>query len=195
MRPAMHERWMHRCLELATLGAGRVAPNPMVGAVLVQGDRVLAEGWHQQHGGPHAEVNCLASWPGPVPEDAVLYVNLEPCAHHGRTPPCADLVVARGVNRVVVGMQDPFPAVAGQGIALGRLPLVAPMLRDGRLTVVPGMMTPQVSDYAYWLVVRDGSLHEHARLFADWLRAKAGETRGAVAALGIGVPVEPTALE
>ncbi len=113
----MHERWMHRCLELATLGAGRVAPNPMVGAVLVQGDRVLAEGWHQQPGGPHAEVNCLAAWPGPVPDDAVLYVNLEPCAHHGRTPPCADLVVARGVKRVVVGMQDPFPAVAGQGIA------------------------------------------------------------------------------
>lgn len=108
---------MHRCLDLATLGAGRVAPNPMVGAVLVQGDRVLAEGWHQAIGGPHAEVNCLAEWPGPVPADAVLYVNLEPCAHHGRTPPCADLVIASGVRRVVVGMQDPFPAVAGQGIA------------------------------------------------------------------------------
>lgn len=117
LRPIMHERWMHRCLELATLGAGHVAPNPLVGSVLVQGERVLAEGWHHQHGGPHAEVNCLATWPGSIPEDAVLYVNLEPCAHHGRTPPCADLVVARGLKRVVVGMQDPFPAVSGQGIA------------------------------------------------------------------------------
>ncbi len=107
---------MHRCLELATLGAGEVAPNPMVGAVLVQGDRILAEGWHRAHGGPHAEVHCLNAWSGAVPENATLYVNLEPCAHHGRTPPCADLIVERGVRRVVVGMQDPFPAVAGRGI-------------------------------------------------------------------------------
>ena len=81
-----------------------------------------------------------------------------------------------------------YAAVAGQGLALGRLPLVAPMLRDGRLTVVTGMMTPQVSDYAYWLVARDGPLHEHAGLFAGWLRAKAAETRAAVDALGIGPP-------
>jgi diaminohydroxyphosphoribosylaminopyrimidine deaminase/5-amino-6-(5-phosphoribosylamino)uracil reductase len=112
----MHTRWMHRCLELATLGAGEVAPNPMVGAVLVQRDRILAEGWHRAHGGPHAEVHCLNAWSGAVPEDATLYVNLEPCAHHGRTPPCADLIVERGVRKVVVGMQDPFPAVAGKGI-------------------------------------------------------------------------------
>jgi len=107
---------MHRCLELATLGAGEVAPNPMVGAVLVQGERILAEGWHRALGGPHAEVNCLDALNGPVPTDATLYVNLEPCAHHGRTPPCADLIIERGVRNVVVGMQDPFPAVAGKGI-------------------------------------------------------------------------------
>lgn len=107
---------MHRCLELATLGAGDVAPNPMVGAVLVQGDRILAEGWHRALGGPHAEVHCLNAYSGPIPADATLYVNLEPCAHHGRTPPCADLIVERGVRNVMVGMQDPFPAVAGKGI-------------------------------------------------------------------------------
>lgn len=112
-----NERWMRRCLEIARLGAGGTAPNPMVGAVLVQGERLLAEGWHERAGGPHAEVRCLQAFgDGPVPVDATMYVNLEPCAHHGRTPPCADLLVARGVKHVVVGMRDPFPQVAGRGI-------------------------------------------------------------------------------
>lgn len=110
--------WMQRCLQLARLGAGTAAPNPLVGAVLVQGDRLLAEGWHHAAGHPHAEVECLKAFgDGPVPEDAVMYVSLEPCAHHGRTPPCADLLVARGVRHVVVAQEDPFPAVAGKGIA------------------------------------------------------------------------------
>ena len=95
---------MSRCLRTALNGAGLVAPNPMVGAVLVKDDRILAEGWHRTFGGPHAEVECLQAFgPGPIPEDAALYVNLEPCAHHGKTPPCADLIVARGIRRVVIG--------------------------------------------------------------------------------------------
>jgi len=110
---------MHRCLQLASLGAGRTAPNPMVGAVLVRGGTVIAEAWHQRFGGPHAEVECLKAFGNaPLPEDATLYVNLEPCAHHGKTPPCAELLVRRGVRRVVIGQLDPFPAVAGKGIAL-----------------------------------------------------------------------------
>lgn len=112
-----HTKWMQRCLQLAHNGAGTVAPNPMVGAVLVQGDRILAEGWHQKFGGPHAEVECLNSFEGKIPDDAILYVNLEPCLHFGKTPPCADLIVARGVKHVLIGMQDPFPEVAGKGIA------------------------------------------------------------------------------
>lgn len=108
---------MHRCLELARKAAGIAAPNPLVGAVLVQRGRVLAEGWHQIAGGAHAEVACLRAFgDGPIPADAILYVNLEPCSHHGRTPPCADLLIARGVKHVVVGQRDPFPLVAGRGL-------------------------------------------------------------------------------
>jgi len=89
----------------------------MVGCVLVQGDQLLAEGWHRSFGGPHAEVECLNAFgQSPIPPDAILYVNLEPCAHHGKTPPCADLIIARGVRHVVIGQQDPFPAVSGTGI-------------------------------------------------------------------------------
>lgn len=114
-----HTNWMHRCLQLASLGAGSAAPNPMVGAVLVKDDRILAEGWHHAFGGPHAEVECLRAFGDrPIPSDAVLYVNLEPCAHHGKTPPCAELLVERGVKHVVIGQRDPFPGVAGKGIAI-----------------------------------------------------------------------------
>lgn len=108
---------MQRCLDLARKAAGTAAPNPLVGAVLVRNGALLAEGWHQAVGGPHAEVACLRAFgDGPVPDDAILYVNLEPCAHHGRTPPCADLLIARGVKQVVVGQRDPFSQVAGKGI-------------------------------------------------------------------------------
>lgn len=114
-----HETYMHRCLELARLGAGHVAPNPMVGSVLVYEDRVIGEGYHQLYGKAHAEVNCIASV---KPEDerlipqATIYVSLEPCAHHGKTPPCADLIIAKNISRVVVGCRDPFPQVNGKGI-------------------------------------------------------------------------------
>lgn len=112
-----HERWMHRCLQLARLGAGAAAPNPMVGALLVQGDRILAEGWHERPGEPHAEVNCLRAFGDrPVPGDATLYVNLEPCSHHGRTPPCADLLIERAVKHVVISLRDPFREVSGRGV-------------------------------------------------------------------------------
>lgn len=108
---------MQRCIQLARNGAGSVLPNPLVGAVLVQGDRVLAEGWHRAVGGPHAEVECLRAFgESPVPADAVMAVSLEPCVHHGRTPPCTELLIARGVCTVVVGCLDPNPLVAGKGI-------------------------------------------------------------------------------
>jgi diaminohydroxyphosphoribosylaminopyrimidine deaminase/5-amino-6-(5-phosphoribosylamino)uracil reductase len=110
---------MIRCLELARLGAGHTAPNPMVGAVLVHGDRVIGEGYHRQYGQAHAEVNAIASVKEEdrqyIPE-ATLYVSLEPCAHHGKTPPCADLVIEKKIPRVVIGCRDPFPQVNGKGI-------------------------------------------------------------------------------
>ena len=114
-----HETWMDRCLQLALLGAEQVAPNPMVGAVLVHGERIIGEGWHRAYGEPHAEVNCFNSVADAdrhlIPE-STMYVSLEPCAHWGKTPPCADRIVAERVPRVVVGCRDPFPAVDGKGI-------------------------------------------------------------------------------
>ncbi|MDX1545944.1 MAG: bifunctional diaminohydroxyphosphoribosylaminopyrimidine deaminase/5-amino-6-(5-phosphoribosylamino)uracil reductase RibD [Rhodothermales bacterium] len=114
--------WMHRCLELAAHGAGHVSPNPLVGAVVVgAGGAVLGEGWHARYGGPHAEVHAIEqaeqAHGAAALRAATLYVNLEPCSHHGKTPPCADLILAKGIPRVVVGMQDPFPEVAGRGLA------------------------------------------------------------------------------
>ncbi|GAA4327304.1 bifunctional diaminohydroxyphosphoribosylaminopyrimidine deaminase/5-amino-6-(5-phosphoribosylamino)uracil reductase RibD [Flaviaesturariibacter amylovorans] len=114
-----HDTYMLRCLQLARNGRGAVAPNPMVGAVLVHGDRIIGEGWHRRFGGVHAEVECLESVreeDKPLIAEATLYVSLEPCAHFGKTPPCADLVIRHAIPRVVVGCRDPFPLVAGKGI-------------------------------------------------------------------------------
>lgn len=112
---------MMRCLELAQKGMGRVSPNPMVGAVLVCNDRIVGSGFHRSYGGPHAEVYAIEAAPDPgVLKQSTLYVNLEPCAHHGKTPPCAELVINSGIPRVVVAQQDPNPLVSGKGIALMR---------------------------------------------------------------------------
>ena len=115
---------MRRALQLACNGAGHVSPNPMVGAVIVNaGGRIIGEGWHRRYGGPHAEVNAFADV---KPEDehllpeSTIYVTLEPCSHYGKTPPCAELVVRKGVKRVVVGCGDPNPKVAGRGIRMIR---------------------------------------------------------------------------
>lgn len=110
---------MHRCIMLASQGAGYVAPNPMVGAVLVYEDKIIGEGYHQKYGGPHAEVNCLAAVAEKDRElisRSTLYVSLEPCAHFGKTPPCADLIIQQAIKQVVVGCRDPFPDVNGKGI-------------------------------------------------------------------------------
>ncbi len=108
--------YMQRCLQLARVGEYYVAPNPMVGAVLVAADgAIISEGWHEQYGGPHAEVNCLKSLSGEV-EGAILFVSLEPCSHYGKTPPCADLIIAKGIKKVVIGCLDPNPQVSGNGV-------------------------------------------------------------------------------
>ena len=110
---------MHRCLELAKLGAGYVAPNPMVSAVLVYEDKIIGEGYHQQYGGPHAEVNCINSVKDQDKDKisrSVLYVSLEPCSHFGKTPPCTDLIIANQIPEVVIGCRDPFSEVNGKGI-------------------------------------------------------------------------------
>ena len=106
---------MRECFPLAVLGKGNVSPNPLVGAVLVKNGRTIASGYHEFYGGPHAEVNCLDGVKGNL-RSATLYVNLEPCAHHGKTPPCVDRIIRQGIGRVVVGMVDPNPLVRGHGI-------------------------------------------------------------------------------
>ncbi|MES2418929.1 MAG: bifunctional diaminohydroxyphosphoribosylaminopyrimidine deaminase/5-amino-6-(5-phosphoribosylamino)uracil reductase RibD [Bacteroidota bacterium] len=118
------EFYMQRCLELAILGMGKVSPNPMVGCVIVSGAQIIGEGYHQQIGEAHAEVNAINAvfikYGDQAPallKNAIAYVNLEPCAHFGKTPPCADLLIKHQLKKVVIGNTDPFLAVNGKGIA------------------------------------------------------------------------------
>jgi diaminohydroxyphosphoribosylaminopyrimidine deaminase/5-amino-6-(5-phosphoribosylamino)uracil reductase len=114
-----HEVWMRRALGLAERGRGYVEPNPLVGAVVVRDGRIVGEGWHQRYGEAHAEVHALAA-AGEAARGATLYATLEPCCHHGKTPPCTDAVIRAGIGRVVAAMPDPFPAVAGKGAEILR---------------------------------------------------------------------------
>ena len=122
---------------LAEKGRGRVSPNPLVGAVLVRRGRIIARGWHRRFGGPHAEVECLDAARGDL-RQATLYVNLEPCAHYGKTPPCVDRIITSGVREVVIATKDPNPVVAGCGIR---------KLRGTGVCVVTGVLEKE----AAWL--------------------------------------------
>ena len=111
--------YMQRCLQLARLGEGHVAPNPVVGAMLVCNDLIIGEGYHKNFGGPHAEVECINSVNPEhqhLIEKSTLYVSLEPCAHFGKTPPCTNLIIEKGIKQVVIGCRDPFDQVDGKGI-------------------------------------------------------------------------------
>ena len=128
------EQYIQRCLQLAAMGAGQVAPNPKVGAILVYKDRIIGEGYHKKFGEVHAEVNCInsvAEADKKLIEESILYVSLEPCVHFGKTPPCADLIVANKIPHVVIGCRDSFAAVAGKGIE---------RLKQAGLTVTVGVL-------------------------------------------------------
>lgn len=127
---------MARALRLAERGLFTARPNPMVGCVIAHGDRVVGEGWHQRTGGPHAEVFALRQ-AGEEARGATAYVTLEPCAHHGRTPPCALALIEGGVARVVAAMRDPFPKVDGGGFVL---------LREAGIEVAEGLMAAQARE-------------------------------------------------
>jgi diaminohydroxyphosphoribosylaminopyrimidine deaminase / 5-amino-6-(5-phosphoribosylamino)uracil reductase len=127
----MHEKFMRAALAEAKKGLGKTSPNPAVGAVLVNGNRIIARGYHRQAGGDHAEVDCLRKLSGPVPPGAILYVTLEPCSTRGRTAPCASYIIERGVRSVVIGTIDPNPQHYGRAVKL---------LRAGGADVTAGIL-------------------------------------------------------
>lgn len=127
------EKYMAMCIELARKGAGYVSPNPMVGCVITRNGEIIGKGYHEKYGDPHAEVNAIedAKTKGNDVKDAELYTNLEPCSHLEKTPPCADLIIKKGINKVYVGMEDPYPKVNGKGIK---------MMRDAGIDVKVGIL-------------------------------------------------------
>ena len=125
------EKYISRCIQLAKNGLCNTPPNPMVGAVIVYQDRIIGEGYHVRCGEGHAEVNAIASVKDEsLLRQSTLYVSLEPCSHYGKTPPCADLIIRKGIPRVVVGCVDPFSMVSGRGIQ---------KLRDAGVDVTVGL--------------------------------------------------------
>ncbi|MBQ8968388.1 MAG: bifunctional diaminohydroxyphosphoribosylaminopyrimidine deaminase/5-amino-6-(5-phosphoribosylamino)uracil reductase RibD [Bacteroidaceae bacterium] len=160
------EMYMRRCLQLARCGRPGAAPNPMVGAVVVCDGRIIGEGYHRQCGGPHAEVNAIASvseGDQPLLRQSTLYVSLEPCAHYGKTPPCAQLIIDRGIPRVVVGCRDPFARVDGRGIA---------MLREAGVEVRVGVLEQE----CLWLNRRFITFHTQHRPYITlkWAQSEDG---------------------
>ncbi|MDR0873337.1 MAG: bifunctional diaminohydroxyphosphoribosylaminopyrimidine deaminase/5-amino-6-(5-phosphoribosylamino)uracil reductase RibD [Prevotellaceae bacterium] len=159
-----HEKYMQRCLELARKGAGNVAPNPMVGAVIVSGGEVIGEGFHQCCGEAHAEVNAInAVKDKDLLRKSTLYVNLEPCSHYGKTPPCALKIIECGIPRVVIGHGDPFPKVAGGGIKI---------LRDAGVEVLTDILHAECAD----LNKRFFTFHEKRRpyIILKWAQTADG---------------------
>ena len=148
-------RWMRRAFELAERGRGYVEPNPLVGAVVVRGEHAVGEGWHQRYGEAHAEIHALAA-AGEAARGGTLYVTLEPCCHHGKTPPCTDAVLRAGIQRVVAAMADPYPQVAGRGASL---------LRSGGLSVDLGVGEAEArrQNAPYLKLLTTGRPYVHAK--------------------------------
>ena len=160
------EKYMQRCLQLAANGIQGARPNPMVGAVIVTNGRIIGEGYHVRCGEGHAEVNAFASV-RPEDEallkDATIYVSLEPCSHYGKTPPCADLIIEKGVKRVVVGTIDPFAEVQGRGIK---------KLKDAGIEVTVGVLEKECQ----WLNRRFFTYHREHRpyIILKWAQTANG---------------------
>lgn len=156
--------YMQRCFDLAKNGSGRVSPNPLVGSVIVCKDTIIGEGYHKNFGESHAEVNAIASVKDKsLLRDATLYVNLEPCSHWGKTPPCADKIIETGIPKVVIANIDPFPEVSGRGIQ---------KLRDAGIDVTTGVM----QDEGYKLNKRFFTFHTLKRpyIILKWAQTSDG---------------------
>lgn len=148
-----HQRYIQRALELARLGSGTAAPNPMVGGVLVHNGVIIGEGWHRQWGEPHAEVNCIENVPSHLKQlipESTMYVTLEPCAHWGKQPPCANRIVQEGIKKVVVCNDDPFAKVNGQGYQI---------LKDAGIEVHRSI----IAENGRWLNRRFFTYHQQQR--------------------------------
>lgn len=160
------QTFMQRCLQLAQNGQRNARPNPMVGAVIVCGDRIIGEGYHVRCGEGHAEVNAFASVrqeDEPLLSQSTIYVSLEPCAHYGKTPPCAELIVRKGVSRCVVGCIDPFAKVSGRGVE---------MLREAGIEVTVGVLEKECRE----LNRRFFTFHEKRRpyIILKWAQSADG---------------------
>ncbi|MGB4413736.1 MAG: bifunctional diaminohydroxyphosphoribosylaminopyrimidine deaminase/5-amino-6-(5-phosphoribosylamino)uracil reductase RibD [Paludibacter sp.] len=158
------EQYMQRCLELGRQGNSYVAPNPMVGAVVVYNDTIIGEGYHHRYGQAHAEPNAIYSVKDPeLLKKSTLYVNLEPCSHYGKTPPCADLIVKTGIPRVVIGTLDPNPKVSGRGIKI---------LQAAGIEVIKGVLENE----CYELNKRFFTFHKEKRpyILLKWAQTKDG---------------------
>ena len=157
-------QYMQRCLTLAAKGLGSVAPNPMVGCVIVHNGVIIGEGYHQKYGEAHAEVNAIASVSDKsLLADSTAYVSLEPCSHYGKTPPCSDLLIAHNVKRVMVGCLDTNPLVAGKGID---------KLRNAGIEVITGLLENEARE----LNKRFFTYHEKKRpyIILKWAQTKDG---------------------
>lgn len=164
-----HAYFMERCIRLAKKGAGKVSPNPMVGALIVLGDIILAEGWHEQYGKAHAEPNAinqvLANFENgeELLKKARIYVSLEPCSHFGKTPPCADLIIRYQIPEVIIGCQDPSEKVAGKGIE---------KLRKAGIKVVCGILEKECMEINKRFFT--ASLHHRPYIILKWAETRNG---------------------
>ncbi|MCH2178327.1 MAG: bifunctional diaminohydroxyphosphoribosylaminopyrimidine deaminase/5-amino-6-(5-phosphoribosylamino)uracil reductase RibD [Mariniblastus sp.] len=198
-------RWMRRAIELSARGRGSVEPNPMVGCVIVQNGEVIGEGWHQEFGGAHAEVNALQQC-SVATDGATAYVTLEPCCHHGKTPPCTEALIRAGITRVVIAHPDPFSEVSGNGIVA---------LRNAGIEIEMGVLKQEASSalspYLYrireglpWLIAKwamtlDGRIatktgdsqwisNEHSRAKTHLIR---GQVDGVMVGIGTALADDP----
>src|SRR5215470_4705845 len=156
-----HEH-LARAIELAERGVGGVSPNPVVGAVLVKDGRVVSEGWHEEYGGPHAEVNAIAAAGDVDLRGATLYVSLEPCCHQGQQPPCTDAIVKAGIARVVIASDDPTEKASGRGLGI---------LRDEGIAVDVAVGAP-----AHAARLINQPFRKHAKTGRPWILFKSAMT-------------------
>jgi diaminohydroxyphosphoribosylaminopyrimidine deaminase/5-amino-6-(5-phosphoribosylamino)uracil reductase len=189
-----------RAIDLAGRGLGRVSPNPVVGAVVVTADGAVGEGWHSEYGGPHAEVAAIRACGDADLRGATLYVSLEPCCHHGKTPPCTDAIVAAGISRVVVGSDDPTEKASGRGLGILRDEGVEVVMADGELAARARLLNQAFRKHARtgrpWVLFKsamtlDGKVATHIG-DSKWIsgepsRSRAHEWRATVDAVAVGI--------